>query len=444
MDNQIRWLLAEIEHWTTDGLVSAEQADQLRQRYAQPAVAAKEGGSWGLIVFTSAGAVVIGLGVILLFAYNWDDIPKFGKLALILGATIGAHWAGLRCRERDDWRKPLGAVLHLLGTMMYGAGIWLIAQIYNINEHFPNGFLLWALGALLLAWVLDSIVQGLLATVLLAIWGGSELYSFREPQMLSLLLIVFGVGPLAWRRRSGVLLCFVLLAVQFLLMSYLGLLGTGAHVFTTAFALGAFWIALARLTTDTMGFPSGVAVMSFMGYTGYILCSYLISFRWLNSAVFNWDRAAAQPTYATAMLCNWSVFALAIAAWLIVVVRTISRRVLRPPVEEWLVPLALAYCFAIIWGRYPALTPLGTRPFNLFLLGLAAAWMWRGSRTGALRQTVLGLVLLSAVVLARYFDLFQSLAARGLAFVVLGVVLLSVVFLRRRARSAPPPQGGAA
>ena len=40
----------------------------------------------------------------------------------------------------------------MLGTLFFGAGIWLVAQIYHIDEHFPNGFLIWGLGALALAW----------------------------------------------------------------------------------------------------------------------------------------------------------------------------------------------------------------------------------------------------------------------------------------------------
>jgi uncharacterized membrane protein len=438
MNKQVRWLMAEIDHWKAEGLVSPEQAGRLRQRYAEPASSTP----WALLVFASAGSVVIGLGVILLFAYNWADIPKFGKLALILGAVIAAHAGGLRCRRHTDWRAPLGAVLHLLGTMFYGAGIWLVAQIYHIEEHFPNGFLLWGLGALVLAWALDSVLQGLLATVLLAIWGGSEVLAFREPHYWALPLVAAGIAPLAWRRQSGALLCFVLIAVQFLLMANLASFGTGAHVFTSSFALGACWIAVARLNAaSNPAFAGGTRVLNFFGYAGFILCSYLLSFGWLGRYVFNWDRQTVQPGYETAMLYNWGLFALAIAGWLIVAVRSFLYRSQRTPGEEWLVPVAVAYCYALVWGRY--LTQFGVRPFNLILLGLAAMWMWRGSREGRLRETVLGLLLLSGVVLARYFDLFQSLAARGLAFVVLGGVLLSVVFLhRRKARPAPAaPEG---
>jgi uncharacterized membrane protein len=54
-------------------------------------------------------------------------------------------------------RTGLIGGLHLLGTMMFGAGIWLIAQIYHIDEHYPNALLIWSLGALGLAWALPSL-----------------------------------------------------------------------------------------------------------------------------------------------------------------------------------------------------------------------------------------------------------------------------------------------
>jgi len=47
-----------------------------------------------------------------------------------------------------------------------------------------------------------------------------------------------------------------------------------------------------------------------------------------------------------------------------------------------------------------------------------------------------GSLLLAAVVLARFFDLFESLAVRGLIFVVLGAVLLAEGFYYRKLRRA--------
>jgi len=42
-------------------------------------------------------------------------------------------------RRGGDWRRQLGEVACLLGTMLFGAGIWLVAQIYHIEEQIVAG-----------------------------------------------------------------------------------------------------------------------------------------------------------------------------------------------------------------------------------------------------------------------------------------------------------------
>jgi len=44
----------------------------------------------------------------------------------------------------------------LLGVILFGSNIMLIAQIYHIDSHFPNGVLMWSLGALLAAWLVRN------------------------------------------------------------------------------------------------------------------------------------------------------------------------------------------------------------------------------------------------------------------------------------------------
>ncbi len=198
MSKEIRWLWNQTRLWVAQGVVTAEQAARIRALYPEPAA----GLPWTLLIFSGLGAVIVGLGVILLFAYNWNALPRGLKLAVILGALAAAHGAGLRrLRAGGRWRG-LGEALCLLGTMMYGAAIWLIAQIYHIEEHFPNGFLFWGLGALALAWALPSAVQGMLAAVLFAIWNGTEVADFDAPVFWAPLGILAVTVPLARRQNS--------------------------------------------------------------------------------------------------------------------------------------------------------------------------------------------------------------------------------------------------
>ena len=87
---QTRWLRGEVEKWTAENIISRSQADSLLQKYPE-----EEGGlPWGIIVFSSLGSILVGLGVILLFAYNWDVIPRMGKLAIIFASLCASHISG--------------------------------------------------------------------------------------------------------------------------------------------------------------------------------------------------------------------------------------------------------------------------------------------------------------------------------------------------------------
>src|SRR4051812_6966025 len=128
MNKHVRWLDEQLPAWLTQGVITPAQADLIRRLYPPSDVALP----WGMLIFSGIGAIVIGLGVVLLLAYNWQLIPKFGKLGLIFGALLLAHWGGLRYLPAPDWRRQLGEALSVLGTMLFGAGIWLVAQVYHI------------------------------------------------------------------------------------------------------------------------------------------------------------------------------------------------------------------------------------------------------------------------------------------------------------------------
>lgn len=80
MKKYIKWLLNESDLWVGEGIIGADQATALKRRYPVTA----EGSAWGRIIFFS-------IGVILIFAYNWERMHKFVKLAVIFAALIGTH-----------------------------------------------------------------------------------------------------------------------------------------------------------------------------------------------------------------------------------------------------------------------------------------------------------------------------------------------------------------
>ena len=118
------------------------------------------------------GTIFIGAGIFSFIAGNWEAMPDLFKVFLIVVFMFAAYGSGWYVREVKKMEK-LGEALILLGTIIYGAGIFLIAQIFNIRTAWPDGFVLWFLGALLIGWAMETKISYVLAVILgtVAVFG---------------------------------------------------------------------------------------------------------------------------------------------------------------------------------------------------------------------------------------------------------------------------------
>jgi len=428
------WLRAELGRWQAEGLVDGALAQRILDRYPQTA----ERG-WGRIVFSAIGAVLVGLGVILFFAYNWQAIPKSVKLLLVFGAVTAAHGSAMAIARRAEASAALVEGLHVLGTMLFGAGIWLVAQIYHIDEHYPNAFLVWSLGALALAWAMPSVVQALLALFLISFWAGVEVFQFRSPMHGAPLLVLFGVLPLAWWRRSPALLgcaLAVLFAVTALaagwieadaLLSLLFIMGAAAMV-----------AAVAVRATDFAGAEGPLHAIGLLVLIG---CSVALSFPGLAGTLGQVDFArhpALLPYFGAALAAL--VAAVAAAAYF--------GRPAWAEIDPYrrgqlaLVGAGLAIVLACAVLKIKAGGWAIALPFNAVVLGLAALLIFKGSAQLRPRLVAGGCIVFALVTVSRYADLFSSLLARSAIFVLLGAGLFLVgnfyARSRRRAQEDRP------
>lgn len=121
-------------------------------------------------------AILIGVGIFSFIASNWQEMTKVAKIIVIFIAMIAAHVSGFYLKEQSGYEKT-GKALILLGTLIYGAGIFLIAQMFHTRADYPEGFLLWMLGTLAIAFSLGEFsVLFYLAAILGIIGNGTEIF----------------------------------------------------------------------------------------------------------------------------------------------------------------------------------------------------------------------------------------------------------------------------
>lgn len=130
--------------------------------------------SWGAIIAGAFGALMTGLGIIALFAANWDELGRAARAMVSVAPTlvcgIVAVVAGLKgWRTKSLW-EPLG----ILWCISIIAGTSLVAQTYQVGGSVPGLVLLVALLSLPVVWVTHSAAMTALWPVFAIVWGISS------------------------------------------------------------------------------------------------------------------------------------------------------------------------------------------------------------------------------------------------------------------------------
>lgn len=177
-------LKQEVHDWVNKKIINSEQAESICTLYGMDYHDKQNNYAYSVLVIL--GYLFIGLAVITLLSANWDDIPRALRMGGLIALTLSVNLWGLYQYHQQQVSSAIG--WFFLGSLFYGASIMLIAQIYHLGEHFPDGILWWTIGVLPLAVVLRSAVLLLLATGLGFIWFLVEVNLSFYPVLFPVLL----------------------------------------------------------------------------------------------------------------------------------------------------------------------------------------------------------------------------------------------------------------
>jgi uncharacterized membrane protein len=340
------------------------------------------------------GSVLLGLGVILFFAANWEEFPRAGKLSLILVAIIAAYVTGYWLRYRRGYER-VGTAVIFLACLFYGSGIHLVAQVYHVELNDPSLFLYWFLGVLPMAYLIRSQVVLALAVGLFLGAMGFRLPGWLEAASSGEAVAIFGL--------------------------YLAL---GLMIYGLGKVQGLF-----GPTRIFAGVYEAVGLLTALG------ALYLLSFRaWCESHAYR-DGGITGELATGFWLVFFLATALAVALLTGSLVFRVRQKVSLPelPYEGAAAALLLVSVYLVVY------VPVGNDiaypvAFNVLLLlaivGLVFAGYYRSQE--AIINFALGLFALDVVT--RYFELSWTLLDRSVVFIVAGALLLGVGFVLERGR----------
>jgi uncharacterized membrane protein len=407
-------LLDSLPELVREGLITAEQSERIRARYAAPQ---EQSGNRMMLLFSILGGLLIGLGVILVVAHNWDDLSKglrtvFAFLPMAVGQAL-VVFTVLKKPTSVGWKE--GSSIFLMLTV--GACLALVSQIYHIPGELDGFLLAWSLLTVVLLYAPGSLIAamlylGMITWYAVVVRTGSWISSAFPWFFLPLLALVVPAYITALRTR-GASVGFFWLSLCLALS-----LGIGSQLFwddghleialailgpATAYGLVPRTYKGQRLRTEAFPFLGGLAVLGVLIFLGYS---------------DTWTELLPGRTYGLEgdTLTFIVLLAIGIVAYLV------SLRWRKPLEGSWF-PETLAVAL-LAYGAAHVSFYLAPLLINLWALAVGLHTTITGMQRDSLRRMNLGLAIVSLTIILRFFDLDISYAVKGLVFIAMGAGFL--------------------
>ena len=130
---ELNFLLREIAFWRDAEIIDPAQASAIEGLYAP------RKGHFPQVLL-GLGGMLVGLGFLSAVAANWLDTPRAFRTALIVLCYLSSLLAAWRAEA--EFPRTSRAFL-LLGSFIYGGGIFLMAQMFHQGGHWTTAVAWW-------------------------------------------------------------------------------------------------------------------------------------------------------------------------------------------------------------------------------------------------------------------------------------------------------------
>jgi len=436
----IRWLFGELPGLVSDGVLDESVADRLRARYQSGA--GPSGTRLAIMICAVFGALLIGSGVILLLAHNWEHLGRPARTVIaicpLLISQVLAGWVMVRRGESTAWREGSATLL----ALTLAAAIALVDQTYHTGGDLESFLWRWSLLLAPLPWLLNSSSVAIIFLASLTWWAGAAKADRLEviwlwPLALAVVPHVVAVMRSDRRGLRAANLqwaCAVFLCVAAGVGLEWRVPGLWILVYTGLFALMiAGGSALRRDEEVLWRRPFEV-----VGVAGSIVLWLILSFDepWKH---IGWQYIRDNERFHKAASLFDVVLAVGLPLAALAVVALVLDRKRHALQVMWVLSVPIV---AVVWPLVAASETTDNRwiaalAFNLLLFGVGIATIASGVRNQHLGTVNLGMVVVALLVAVRFFDSEIGFVAKGLAFIVVGIgFLIANLVMSKRLRSA--------
>jgi uncharacterized membrane protein len=402
-----------LEHWQREGLLSGKQVQELSKSLSK---GEEHLPSRALSIFGTVGALLIGLGVILFFASNWQDMTQSTKLGILIVGILATAFLGYWLAIESGKYPKAGMAVLFLNSLLFGSSIFLVAQIYHLPLNYWWGTFLWFTVTAYLSIILQSRAHMLLAVPLLVFTIGwlRTTYLTGYANELDFLFddrgSLFGLFPLLGATFIG---------ISVLQERWKHTQFASSIVFAWGLVLVLFPIVISTvdvaLLYDFFAFPKDIIAL------GILIVAVVVGLLAVLRGSFQHDKSK-QGFIALGFYIAYLYILAKIPSWM---------GITNTDYYRWGY-MDNAGFEAEFWKQWTVSALFVVHIILTFVLHLTVIWFGTLLRRPVVVNTgMLGLVLL---IMIQYFSFAFTMMDRSLFFVLGGAILLGMSFVLERKR----------
>lgn len=271
-------LKTELGVMQSEGLIDESQAGSISDRYQLDDLATEATGKLLMAIYL-IGAFLIGVGIVSFVAYHWNAMGKGLKLSIIFTAMLASHVAGFYLWKVKDVFPKLGHSLICLGTLIFGANIGLIAQMFHIKGEWNGLFLPWAIGAIVMAYAVGSAPNAVIGLITSFIWFIGTLDWYGDAAWWYPFAAAALFGGYAYYQRCKPVFTMTLVAIAISLpISMASGDGEGFGVMAGMLSVGLLFFSLGLLSRKSDDYKDFAAPAYSIGMLSTAIVLFLNSF----------------------------------------------------------------------------------------------------------------------------------------------------------------------
>ena len=370
------------------------------------------------IIFGVLGALLVGLGILLILAHNWDELSRGVKtfiafLPLVLGQSICLYV--LLKRSKDiAWREGAAAFLFCA----VGVCLSLISQIYHISGETSDFVLMWMILCVPLIYVMRSSIISLMYIIGITFygveagyWNAIFLKSYLYWGLLALMLPHY-IKMYRDRSRSNFMIFHNWMIPLSMSIVFITLSHEIEEIIVLSYVcLFGLFIQIGKLPyfDNQKTRDNGYLLI---GSLGLILLLLGVSF----DAYWN---ELIRSRYGVVEILKtpsiWTTLVTTLFA-LILLVSRIKRLGMKGIMA--MEPVFLVFIVIFFLGIWSGVSVI---LINILLFALALLTILKGSKERHLGILNYGLLIMAALLVCRFFDTDISFVVRGILFVIIGI-----------------------